>query len=156
MLKIIRTDAADSDFQELISLLDQELRIRDGAEHGFYAQFNKSDTIRFVVLAYLDETAVGCGAFKEFDGNRIEIKRMYVRENRRGRGVAGRILEELEKWAVEEGFGAAVLETGRKQPEAIGLYRKCGYEPIPNYGQYAGVENSVCLQKNLTGKKKDG
>ncbi|WP_407524361.1 GNAT family N-acetyltransferase [Lacibacter sp. MH-610] len=56
---------------------------------------------------------------------------------------------QLEQWAKEEGYSAAVLETGKKQPEAIRLYEKCGYSRIPNYGQYAGVENSVCMKKEL-------
>ncbi len=76
-----------------------------------------------------------------------EIKRMYVRDEERGRGIGKSVLTELERWARELGFSACVLETGLKQPEAITLYRKCGYETISNYGQYAAVENSVCMKK---------
>ena len=148
-LNIVRTDSENADFRELVRLLDAELAIRDGAEHGFYAQYNKIDKIREVVVAFEDGRAIGCGAFKEYEPRTAEIKRMYVREDARGRGVAGQILAELENWARELNFAECILETGWKQPEAVRLYRKSGYEIIPNYGQYAGVENSVCMRKSI-------
>lgn len=147
--ELLRTDSDNADFRELVALLDADLAIRDGAEHLFYAQYNKIDLIREVVVAYENGEAVGCGAFKEYEPNAAEIKRMYVSPAKRGRGIARRILAELETWAKELSFVECVLETGVKQPEAIALYRKSGYEKIPNYGQYAGVENSVCLKKTL-------
>lgn len=149
MIKIDRTNSADKDFQELVALLDQDLSKRDGEEHSFYAQFNKIDAIKFAVVAYENKTAVGCGAFKKYDDETVEIKRMFVRTANRGQGIGGSILNDLEKWAVEEGFEFAVLETGKKQPEAIRLYQKNGYEIIENYGQYKNVENSVCMRKSL-------
>jgi len=79
----------------------------------------------------------------------MEIKRMYVLENRRGEGIASVILRELEKWALELGYGKCLLETGKKQPEAIRLYQKNGYGIVPNFGQYQNMENSVCFEKNL-------
>ena len=72
---------------------------------------------------------------------------MYVPLNRRGQGIASLVLKELEKWAKELGYKKCILETGLKQPEAIRLYEKNGYKSIPNYGQYSGVENSVCYEK---------
>jgi putative acetyltransferase len=150
MTMLIRTDSDNADFRELVVLLDRELQIRDGDEHSFYAQFNKIDKIRHVVVAYFDEKAVGCGAFKEYADSVAEIKRMYVRPEWRGRGIAGKILSELEMWAKELNFSECVLETGWKQPEAVCLYQKSGYEIIPNYGQYAGVANSVCMKKSVS------
>lgn len=150
--RIIRTNSQDEQFVALVRLLDADLRIRDGAEHDFYADYNKIDSIAHVVVAYVEDVAVGCGAIKKFDDGTIEIKRMYVRPEQRGKGIAGEVLRELELWAVELGFTEAVLETGKKQPEAIRLYEKSGYKHIPNYGQYQGVENSVCMKKSLTRK----
>ena len=149
MINLIRTNSDNSDFRELVALLDQDLQIRDGDEHSFYAQFNKIDKIRYVVVAYENETAVGCGAFKEYEPNVAEIKRMFVRPENRGRGIAGRILTELETWAKELNYSECILETGIKQPEAIRLYQKSGYETIPSYGQYLNVENSVCMKKSI-------
>jgi putative acetyltransferase len=146
-INLLRTDSDNADFRDLVALLDADLRIRDGAEHDFYAQFNKIDKIRNALVAYENETAVGCGAFKEYAHGVAEIKRMFVLPDSRGRGVAQKILSELEAWAKELNFSECILETGLKQPEAIRLYQKSGYELIPNYGQYAGVENSVCMRK---------
>jgi GNAT superfamily N-acetyltransferase len=148
-IKILRTDSGNADFRELVALLDEDLAIRDGAEHSFYAQFNKIDKIRETIVAYENERAVGCGAFKEYEPKTAEIKRMYVLPEMRGKGIAGKILSELETWAKELDFSECVLETGKKQPEAIRLYQKSGYEIIPNYGQYAEMENSVCMRKNI-------
>jgi putative acetyltransferase len=149
MLTLIRTDSHNQDFQALVQLLDQELAIRDGADHSFYAQFNKIDSIRQVIVAYVESEAVGCGAFKPFGEEGVEIKRMFVRSDFRGQRIAEQILLALEAWAGETGAVRCVLETGYQQPEALRLYQRSGYERIPNYGQYAGVENSVCLQKSL-------
>ena len=148
-MNLIRTDSDNNDFRELVALLDEDLQIRDGAEHSFYAQFNKIDKIREVVVAYENEKAVGCGAFKEHEKGTAEIKRMFVRPENRGRGIAGEILAELEIWAKELDFTECILETGVKQPEAIRLYQKSGYEKTVSYGQYLNVENSVCMKKSI-------
>lgn len=130
-------------------MLDQDLQIRDGDVHSFYAQFNKIDKIRYVVVAYENDQAVGCGAIKEYAKGVAEIKRMFVKPEWRGQGVAKRILSELEIWANELNFSECILETGKNQPEAIGLYQKSGYQKIPNYGQYEGIELSVCMRKSI-------
>lgn len=151
MLRIVRTTSENPDFRTLVQLLDQDLAERDGAEHGFYAQYNKIDLIRHAVVAYQHDLPVGCGAFKEFEPGTVEIKRMYVRPECRQQGVARAVLSELETWAGELGYASAVLETGKRQPEAIALYQRSGYDFTPNYGQYVGIENSVCLRKALVG-----
>lgn len=150
MINLVRTNSDDSDFRELVALLDAELAIRDGDEHSFYAQFNKVDTIKYVVVAYEGSEAIGCGAIKEYEGVVAEIKRMFVRLEKRGLGIAKIVLSELESWARELNYAECILETGWKQPEAIRLYQKSGYETIPNYGQYAGIENSVCMKKLIS------
>ncbi|EOZ98104.1 putative acetyltransferase [Indibacter alkaliphilus LW1] len=149
-IKIQRSNSSNLDFLSLVKLLDKDLDIRDGADHSFYAQYNKLDKINHVVIAYAGQIPVGCGAFKEYEKDKVEIKRMYVLENYRNKGIAGLILQTLEQWAIELGYSSAILETGLMQPEAIGLYKKSGYDTIPNYDQYAGIENSVCFHKTLT------
>lgn len=144
-----RTDSDNTDFQALVRDLDKELAVRDGEDYSFYAQFNKLDLIKHVVLAYSGETPAGCGAIKKFTDDAWEVKRMFVPAEMRGQGVAVSVLAELEKWARELGAVRCVLETGLKQPEAVRLYEKSGYRSIPNYGQYVGVENSVCFEKEL-------
>ena len=147
MITLKRTDSSDADFTALVELLDADLAIRDGDDHAFYDQFNKVTAIKHVIVAYDGATLVGCGAIKHLSDEAMEVKRMFVPIAMRGRGIAGEILAALEHWAAELGYTKCLLETGTKQPEAIALYKKSGYSIIPNYGQYAGVENSVCFEK---------
>ena len=150
MLKVERTDSDNQDFIKLVKHLDADLAERDGEDHSFYARFNKIDKIKHVVVAYDEGKPVGCGALKEYAPGTMEIKRMYTSPENRGNGVATKVLIELEMWASELSYETCILETGKKQPEAIGLYKKNGYKIIPNYGQYAEIENSVCFKKQLT------
>lgn len=150
MVKIIKTESGNSDFQMLVKLLDADLAIRDGAEHAFYAQFNKTDKLRYVIVLYNDAVPVACGAIRELSDEIMEIKRMFVQPDYRRQGFAQMVVNTLEAWAQELGYMKCVLETGKNQPEAIQLYQKIGFQVIENYGQYAGVENSVCMQKKLS------
>jgi putative acetyltransferase len=149
MIKLIRTGSDNPDFIELVKKLDADLALRDGAEHSFYSPFNNIDKLNNVVVACENDNPIACGAIKQFDPHTMEVKRMYTLPAARGKGIATGILMELEKWATELGYKKCVLETGKRQPEAITLYQKNGYKIIPNYGQYAGVENSVCFEKEL-------
>jgi putative acetyltransferase len=122
---------------------------RDGKDHSFYAQFNKIHMIKHAVVAYEDGKPVSCGAIKEYDSESMEVKRMFTLPEYRGKGLAAIVLKELEQWASELSYQRCILETGLKQPEAIKLYERNGYSRITNYGQYAGIENSVCFEKKL-------
>lgn len=150
VIALTRTDSENEDFIELVRQLDAELAIRDGDDHAFYAQFNKIAKLKHVVLAYEDGKALGCGAIRALDSGEMEIKRMFVPLESRGKGFATLVLLELENWAREMSYTRCVLETGFKQPEAIRLYEKNGYGRIPNYGQYEDVGNSVCFGKDIS------
>jgi putative acetyltransferase len=149
MVILVRTNSDNRDFIELVRSLDAELAVRDGDDHSFYSQFNSIDKIKYAVLAYENGIPLGCGAIKKYDDNTMEVKRMYVTPESRGTGIASKILSALERWAVELSNTKCVLETGKRQPDAIRLYEKNGYNIIPNYGQYTGIENSVCFEKKL-------
>lgn len=147
MITITRTNSDNPEFRNLIILLDQDLSIRDGNDHAFFAQFNKLDKIKYAVIAHYNGIPAGTGAIREYSETEMEVKRMFVLPELRGKGIAQAVLAELEKWSAELGYGRCILETGQKQPEAIRLYQKSGYTQIPNYGQYAEVESSVCMEK---------
>lgn len=149
MIHCIRTNSENPDFQKLVVALDADLAIRDGEEHAFFSQFNKMSTLTYAMVAYENEVPVGCGAARDFSEDAMEIKRMYVPPEHRGKGIASILLKELVQWIKELNYSCCVLETGKKQPEAIALYIKRGYQSIPPYGQYKNVENSVCFEKNL-------
>lgn len=149
-MKAQRTDSSHPHFIALVKLLDAELAARDGADNSYYAQFNKIDSLKNCIVAYEDDKPVGCGAFKSYEESvSVEIKRMYVVESQRGKGIAKKVLAELEQWASELAYSKCVLETGKRQPEAIALYTKQGYKVTENFGQYKGIENSVCFEKIL-------
>lgn len=149
MLRILRTDSSNEDFKMLVNQLDEELAQIDGDEHAFYHQFNAIDQLKHCLVGYLNETPVACGAIKPLNENGMEVKRMYTVTSARNMGFASKLLSDLEVWAKELGIQCCVLETGKRQKDAIALYLKSGYELIPNYGQYQGIENSVCFRKSL-------
>ena len=150
MTAIQRTDSHNREFRSLIKQLDLDLKERYGALQNEYDKYNKIESLDTVVVAMTEGKAVGCGCFKQFDEQSVEVKRMFVAPEARRRGIGARILAELETWALERGYKRAVLETGKDQPEAITLYRKSGYVLIENYGQYAGFEMSVCFAKEIS------
>ncbi|MEJ0056452.1 MAG: GNAT family N-acetyltransferase [Bacteroidota bacterium] len=144
-----RTDSANPDFLSLVKMLDKDLLQRYKSDQSFFDQFNKLDSIKHVIVAYRDGIPAGCGSIKKYDKDSMEVKRMFVEERYRGKGIAGQVLNALEKWAKELNYSSCILETGDKSPEAIALYKKSGYQVIPNYGQYANVESSICMKKMI-------
>lgn len=146
-MELKRTNSNDPGFRELVSELDKDLRSRYEERQDVYDQYNKVPDLPTVVVAYENDRPVGCGCFKPFDENSVEIKRMFVLPEKRGTGVAASILSELHSWAKELNFTNAVLETGTKQHEAIRFYQKKGYTITDNYGQYIGLDTSICMRQ---------
>ena len=145
-----RTSANDKDFQLLVAQLDNELWNELKEDQATYGQYNIVVDIPTAVVIYCDkEDPVACGCFKKFDEDSVEIKRMFVQKDHRGKGLSKKILAELEQWAKEENYQAAVLETSIHFTTARKLYSSAGYKTIPNYGQYAGLPGSVCMKKYL-------
>jgi GNAT superfamily N-acetyltransferase len=148
-IELVRTDATNVHFIEMVRKLDAYLTLVDGEEHGFYDQYNQLQSIRHVVLAYAGQRPIGCGAIKAHSEDAMEVKRMFVHPEERQRGVASLVLRELERWAGELGYRKTILETGRRMRDAVAFYQKHQYIQIPNYGQYIGVTNSICFEKSL-------
>jgi GNAT superfamily N-acetyltransferase len=153
MIKLVRTNSKNDDFIHLVKHLDDYLKITDGDEHDFYNQFNSIDVLSHVIIAYANDKPIGCGALKQYDESSVEIKRMYTIKEARGKGVATKILNELENWTKELGYTTCVLETGIRQVEAVQFYKKNSYQEISNYGQYIGVKNSICFKKIVENEK---
>jgi len=147
-LELVRTTSQNLDFANLIVKLDENLASRNGDMQEYFNQFNKVDAIKHVIIAYINGIAVGCGAIKQFDNESVEVKRMFVSDEYRGTRIASKVLNELENWAKELGYASAVLETSNVQTEAVRLYTKT-YAVTENYGQYAGIETSICFKKEL-------
>ncbi len=149
MLKLVRTNSENEDFIYLVKQLDAYLKITDGDEHDFYNQFNSISALNHVVIAYLNKKPIGCGAIKQLSKKNVEVKRMFTNEEVRGKGIATQVLFELEQWAKLLNYDSIVLETGIRQTEAVQFYKKNLYKNISNYGQYIGLENSLCFQKTI-------
>jgi putative acetyltransferase len=148
MPTLIRTTSDNPDFKKLTALFDEYLVIIDGDDKDFYAQYNQI-YLDYVIVCYENHIPVGCGAFKVYDSEVIEIKRMFTHPDHRNKGIANNILIDLESWAKELDYKKSVLETSFKLENAIAIYKKSGYQIIDNYGQYIGVKDSVCMEKYL-------
>lgn len=149
MFSIKRTDSDHPGFALLVRELDKDLNERYGLAQAEYAPLNKVDANKNVVVVYFGDEPAGCGCFKQFDENSVEMKRVFVDTKYRNKGVASLVMGELENWAKEEGYSRAVLETGTRQHEAIKLYEKLGYEVIDNFPPYDTMDYSVCYCKQL-------
>jgi putative acetyltransferase len=123
---ILRTNSENSDFIRLTGRLDIELCRIYNTNPEDYEEYNRITDLHTVVVAYENEQAVACGCFKIFDEKTVEIKRMFVEDSQRGKGIASAMLANLETWARELGYEKSVLETGKGQPNAIKLYQKYG------------------------------
>jgi putative acetyltransferase len=143
---LTRTSSKNRDFQKLTALFDEYLIDIDGDEKDFFAQYNQV-YLENVIICYDNNIAIGCGAFKKHENNIVEIKRMFVHPDFRGKGISKLILDELENWAIQLENNQFILETSVKLETAIGLYQKSGYLSIENYGQYIGVKSSYCMKK---------
>ena len=146
---ILRTNSENSDFIRLTGRLDIELCRIYNTNPEDYEEYNRITDLHTVVVAYENEQAVACGCFKIFDEKTVEIKRMFVEDSQRGKGIASAMLANLETWARELGYEKSVLETGKGQPNAIKLYQKYGYQITENYNDSDDLNISVCLAKIL-------
>lgn len=154
MTELRRCTASDPEFLALVRELDRLLKVLDGDDHEFFNAQNHPETISHAIVASIDGRPVGCGGFRRLDDDTAEIKRMYVDPKVRGRGIGKEVLHALEIWAFEEGFTHTRLETSKRLEPAVRLYTSSGYAVIPNFGVYAEVEDSVCMERALMGRRR--
>ena len=150
-LVVARVDAASPDARDLMEALDDDLRARYPGVVVNGLRPDDAGRPRFIfVVARIDGHPAGCGAVRELDPSTGEIKRMFVRPEHRGRGIARRVLSALEAQAAGLGYTTLRLETGDRQPEAIGLYKSAGYQAILPFGEYVRNPFSRCFEKRLS------
>jgi GNAT superfamily N-acetyltransferase len=150
MITLRRCTSDDAVFRALVAELDAELWRRYGELQATFVPHNKIDALDTVLVAAEGDRPVGCGCFKPFDEATVELKRMYVASDARGRGIAAQLLAGLEAWAHERGAATMILETGPNQPEAVALYEKAGYTRIARFGPYVQMPTSICMAKPLS------
>jgi putative acetyltransferase len=149
MIRLKRTTSFNKDFKNLVLDLDKDLESRYSRSEYQYDINITVDAVDTVVLAYIEDIAVGCGCFVELDDETVELKRMFVNPYFRGFGVASEVIDELCQWAKSLYYRRIVLETGMRQPESINLYRKHGFDDVEKFGPYVSIANSVCMGKSL-------
>ena len=150
-MRFVYTDGGSLDFMELCHELDDFFNELVGGEENRaeYIPYNQLDDIHNVVVAYDDDIPVGSASFKKYDDECAEVKRVFVKEEYRNKGIANELMELLENTAREQGYRYLILESGAPLVAAMALYRKIGYKVIPNYGQYREMPNSICMKKEL-------
>lgn len=149
-MQLIRTNGSNTDFKDLVDLLDKNLWEIYPDTMSKYVKGNIVDHNVFVVLLYHDNQAIGCGCLRPFENDStIELKRMFIRKEYRGKGLSKEIVKELLVWSKELMYKTVLLETGIKQPEAIGLYENMGFHRIEPYGEYIGNNESICMKKAI-------
>lgn len=116
--------------------------IREYFYNIFYYFYNIYNKIFF-------NKAVGGGAIRKYDDKSTELKRVFVRPEYQGQGVGTRLVSLLAEWAVELGYKRIILETGELLAESCSVYKKLGFQVIPNYGPYVNMPESLCMAKNL-------
>ena len=152
MISVAPEDPRSEVVQELLSAFIEDVRRRyhtPPADVGTFDPKLVSVPRSVFLVARRDNAAIGCGALVPMDDYHVEVKRMYVRPEERGKGVARMILEELERFAREFDYDAMRLETGVNQPESIALYGKGGFYRIPNFPPFAGDDSAVCFEKRI-------
>ena len=150
-MRFVYTDGDNPDFIELCHGLDDFLNELVGGEENRaeYLPYNRLDDIHNVIIAYDDTIPVGSASFKKYDNECAEVKRVFVKREYRGKGISNKLMELLEKAAREQGYRYLVLESGEPLVAAMALYKKIGYQIIPNYGQYKDMPDSICMKKKL-------
>lgn len=115
-----------------------------------YVQYNTLEDIHDVFLIYDGKIPVACAGFKTYSKDTAEVKRVFIRQEYRGKGLSKQLMRALEEKARNKGYKSLVLETGVPLAAAAALYRKIGYQIIDNYGPYKSMEESVCMRKDIS------
>jgi GNAT superfamily N-acetyltransferase len=152
-VKVEETIWEDPDVLRLAAAQQTEIRARYDGKSEPGTPPSAADISVVLIARDDDGTALGCGALRALGNGAAEVKRMYVVPAARGRGVAREVLAGLEDEARDRGWTPLRLETGPRQPEAIGLYVSVGYRPIPAFGLYVGApdaEDSLFFERVLT------
>lgn len=151
LMEFRRTNGKDKDFIENCRLLDMDLDRRVGKEikRDKYTKYNQLDEIQEAIVVYKDNKAIGGGAIRKYDDENIELKRIFVHTNYQGQGIGSKLVSLLIEWAIELGYKRMILETGELLVESCAVYKKLGFEIIPNYGPYINMPESLCMAKNL-------
>ena len=145
------TDSGDPVFQRFYLKTEEYYNQLVGGESNrkAFIPLNASGSIADVLIAFDGKTAAGCAGLKRYSSKDMEVKRVWVEPSYRGNHIARRMMELLERKALEKGYSRMILQTRAAMTVAVGLYEKLGYRLIPNYPPYDRLEGAVCFAKDL-------
>ena len=150
-MEYVWIDGNNEDFQRFYLKTEEYYsRIVGGKKNreGFIP-YNLSESISDVLIAYSDGKAVGCAGLKRYSDQDVEIKRVWVEPEWRGKHIATGLMDQIEDQARKMGFKRAILQTRPIMPDAVGLYENRGYVLIGNYPPYDKLEGAICMALNL-------
>jgi ribosomal protein S18 acetylase RimI-like enzyme len=148
-MESVITNEKDERFIELTRELDNEYFMKLGDVVERYKDHNALTDPHIVILALNWGKPIACASFRFIDKDTIEIRRVYVKRRYRRKGIAYKLIKQLEKLAMEENFKYSVIETGRDNEAAINLYRKLDYEIVDNFGIFEGDDLCICMKKQF-------
>ena len=148
-MESIITDEKDERFIELTRELDNEYFQLHGDVVLKYQEYNDLKDSHIVILALNWGKPIACASFRLFDKDTIEVRRVYVKKRYRRKGIAYKLVKQLEKLAMEENFKYSIIETGRENVAAINLYKKLDYEIIDSFGIFEGDDLCICMKKQF-------
>lgn len=154
-MEIIYTDGNDERFVSLCRQLDDYLNILVGGkkQRDQYDAYNTLEDIHDVVLIVENDTVAACGSFKDYESGAAEVKRVFTAADFRNRGFGREVMKALEERARSKGYRRLILETGTLLRSAMKMYGDIGFHVIENYGHYADMPESVCMEKCLEASK---
>lgn len=148
-MKLIHTNEKDERFLNLVEELDYGYYQRIGDELEKYKQYNEFKDPHFVILMLDGDEAIACASYRKFNEKSVEFKRVYVKKEYRKRGIAYRLIRELEKDVIEKGFEHSYIVTGNNNHAAIRLYEKLDYFKTDKFGQFKDDETVLCMKKDF-------
>lgn len=150
-MEFVRTTGKNEDFIENCRLLDLDLDRRVGRQikREKYQKFNRLDEIKEAIVVYDEDKPIGGGAIRRYDDDTIELKRVFVHNDYQGQGIGSKLVSLLMEWAAELGYRRMILETGELLAESCAVYKKLGFEIIPNYGPYVDMPESLCMGRSI-------
>ncbi len=150
-MRFEHTDGRNDDFIHLCHLLDDFLNnlVGGGENRTQYIPYNALDDIHDVIVVYDEDDPVGCASFKKYDSECAEVKRVFIQEEYRGKGIARKLMGMLEDFARNQGYSFFVLESGEPLVAAMKLYYSTGYKVISNYGPYMDMKDCIYMRKAL-------
>jgi ribosomal protein S18 acetylase RimI-like enzyme len=150
-IRYIWTDGNNKDFQRFyLSTEEYYSSLVGGVQNRIgFIPYNISDSIGTVLIACIDDNAVGCAGLKKYSDTDAEIKRVWVEPDHRRKHIAEDMMKMIEEKARQSGFRRTMLQTRESMRDAVSLYEKLGYLRIANYPPYDKLYGAVCFAKEL-------